>query len=78
MCCPLKVKRRSEGIFRPHLQGRRISQARNECETAMSSNLKMEAASSSEISVEFQLTTRRYVPEDPTLQGIDCFSFPGF
>jgi hypothetical protein len=33
-----------------------------------SSAMKMEAKRSSETSVEFQPTTRRYIPEDRTLQ----------
>jgi hypothetical protein len=32
-CSLLKVKRRLGGIYRFHLQGRRISQARNQCES---------------------------------------------
>jgi hypothetical protein len=34
---------------------------------AYSSNLKMEATCSFETSVDFQWTTRRYIPEDRTL-----------
>jgi hypothetical protein len=36
--------------------------------SAYSWTLKMEAICSSEISVGFQRTTRRYIPEDNTLQ----------
>jgi hypothetical protein len=78
MCCPLRVNQRLEGTFRLHLQSRRISEARHQRETAMPSTLKMETTSFSEIFVDFQLTTRRYIPEDPTVQSIDCFSFPRF
>jgi hypothetical protein len=35
---------------------------------AYSSNLKMEATCSSETSVDFQRTARRYIPEDKTLK----------
>jgi hypothetical protein len=31
-CSPLKLNRRFGGIYRPHLQGRRISRARNQRE----------------------------------------------
>jgi hypothetical protein len=56
-----------------------ISQAKNQREAsikqkfmqvsclALSSALKMEAKCSSETSVDFQTTTRRYIPEDSTL-----------
>jgi hypothetical protein len=37
-----------------------------------SSTLKMEATSSSETSVEFQGTTRRYIPEDRKLHSHGC------
>jgi hypothetical protein len=36
---------------------------------AYSSTLKMEATCSSETSEDFQRTTRRYIPEDRTLNG---------
>jgi cellulose synthase/poly-beta-1,6-N-acetylglucosamine synthase-like glycosyltransferase len=59
MCSPLKVNQRFEGTCRLHLQ-RRISQ-----ETSMKHvskrDLKMEAICSSETSVDFQQTTRRYI-----------------
>jgi hypothetical protein len=41
-----------------------------------SSTLKMEAIRSSETSGETQRTTRRYIPEDDTLQGLSCWPFP--
>jgi hypothetical protein len=37
---------------------------------AYSSTLKMEATCSSETSADFRQTTRRYIPEDRTLQRI--------
>jgi hypothetical protein len=36
--------------------------------SAYASTLNMEAICSSETSVDFQRTTRRYIPEDSTLQ----------
>jgi hypothetical protein len=39
---------------------------------AYSSTLKMEATCSSEMSVAFQRTTRRYIPEDRTLHNHRC------
>jgi hypothetical protein len=60
-CSPLKVNRRFRGTSRVHLQGRRISEARNQCEAggkqvsclAYSSALKMEAIFFPEMSVAF-------------------------
>jgi hypothetical protein len=80
-CSPLKVNRRFAGTYRLHLQGRGISRERNQHErrwqaepastliscSAYSSTLKMEAICSSETSVDFQQTTRRYFPKDSTL-----------
>jgi hypothetical protein len=40
--------------------------------SAYSSTLKMEAICSFETSVEFQRTTRRYIPEDSTLHNHRC------
>jgi hypothetical protein len=65
-CSPLKVNRLLGGSYRLHLQGRRISRARNQREScsspaftpvsflAYSSTLKMEAICSSETSVDFK------------------------
>jgi hypothetical protein len=39
---------------------------------AYPSNLKMEATCSSQTSVDFQRTTRRYIPEDRTLHNHRC------
>jgi hypothetical protein len=61
---PLKVNRRSGGTCRLHSQGRRIMIS---C-SAYSSTPRIEAKSSSETSVDFQRTTRRYIPEDSALQ----------
>jgi hypothetical protein len=76
-CSPLKVNRRFGGTYCLHLQGRRISRARRLCLSpaytlvscaAYSTTLKMDAICSSETSVDFQRTTRCYIPEDSTLQ----------
>jgi hypothetical protein len=40
--------------------------------SAYSSTLKMEAVYYSETSVDFQRTTRRYIPEDGTLHNHRC------
>jgi hypothetical protein len=74
-CSQLKVNRRFGGTHRLHLQGQRISRARNqrECrwQASYCSTLKMEAISSAETSIDFQRTTRRYVPEYSTL-NVNC------
>jgi hypothetical protein len=81
-CSPLKVNRRFGGTYRLHLQGRKLSQPRNQlclphdftlfsC-SFYSSALKMEAMCSSETSVGFQQTTRRYIPEDNILHNHRC------
>jgi hypothetical protein len=54
-CSPLKVNRRFGGTYHLHLQGRRISRARNQREN------KWQAE-------DFQLTTRCCIPEDSTLR----------
>jgi hypothetical protein len=68
MCSPLKLNWHFGETCRLHLQGRRISQARNQRESGSKqrSTLKMEATCSSEMSVDFQRTTRRFIPEDQT------------
>jgi hypothetical protein len=82
-CSPLRVNWRFRNTHRLHLQGRRISQAKNQHKSrwqasmllscsAYSSTLKMEAICSSETSVHFQQTTRRYIPEDSTLHNHCC------
>jgi hypothetical protein len=67
-------------ICRPHLQGRRISQARNQREVAelcltYSLTLKMEMTCFSEMSVDFQWTTGHYTPEGRTPHSFKIFSF---
>jgi hypothetical protein len=84
-CSPLKVNRRFGGPCSVHLQGRRISQGRNQHEAgskqsvpeevsfkAYSLILMMEVTCSSETSVDFQLTTRRYIPEDSSRRNYRC------
>jgi hypothetical protein len=76
-CSLLKVNRHFGRTSHLHLQGRRICQARNQHKAgskqslAYSSTLKVEATWYSEISVDFQRTTRRYIPEDKTLHEKD-------
>jgi hypothetical protein len=84
-CSLLKVNRRFGGTCRLHLQGRRISQARNQCEAelclllsclAYSSSLKMcfrnVAKCSSGTSVDFQRTTWCYYVEDRPVHNRHC------
>jgi hypothetical protein len=84
-CNPLKHNQCFGGMCRLHFKDQRIRQARNKpgisaCHIAFtlvsylaySSALKMEATYSSETLVEFQRTTRRYIPEDITLIS-SCF-----
>jgi hypothetical protein len=64
-CSPLKVDRRFGGTYRLH-----------PClppafMLAYSSTLKLEAACSSETSVDFQWTIWHYIPEDTTLHDLD-------
>jgi hypothetical protein len=66
----MKINRPFGGPCRFHLQDRRINQSRNQREIGdkqMFSILKMEAICSSETSVNFQLTTRRYIPQNRIL-----------
>jgi hypothetical protein len=74
-CSRFNVERHFRRIYRFHLVGRRISHARNEHEAvsehdgfslAYSLTLKMDSSYSSETSVDFQRTTRCYIPEDRT------------
>jgi hypothetical protein len=62
-CSPLKVNRRFGGTYGLHIQGPKLSQARNQREAgskqsyclAYSSTLKMEATCSSETSIDFHI-----------------------
>jgi hypothetical protein len=76
-CTSSKLNRRFGGTYQLHLQGRKISQARNQCESN-SPQIPMFATlvsclvyyyyyyyiCSFETSVDFQHTKRRYIPED--------------
>jgi hypothetical protein len=88
-CSPLKDNRLFGRPCHPHLQGRRISRARNQQSSAsrllacwflaelIFSNLKMESICSSKTSVDTQRTTRRYNPEDDTFECVaTLYSFP--
>jgi hypothetical protein len=78
-CSLLKVNRRFGGTYPLHLQGRRKFRAINKSGSrlqadlvscsAYSSTLKIESICSSTTSVDFKRTTRRYIPEDSTLQN---------
>jgi hypothetical protein len=59
---PLNVNQRFGGTHGLHLQARRISQAKNQ----------REAESKPGSSVDFQRTTRRYIPEDRILHNHRC------
>jgi hypothetical protein len=67
-CSPLKINQRFGGTYCLHLLCFPPSLTLISC-SAYSSALKMEAIFSSETSVEFQRTTRRYIPK------IDLFGF---
>jgi hypothetical protein len=75
-CIPVEVSLRFGGPCRHHLQGRRISQARNKDKAAIltacfmlvpclaySSTVKMEATCSSETSINFHRNTLHYIPD---------------
>jgi hypothetical protein len=66
-CSPLKVNQRFGGTYRLHLQGLSPPAFTLVSCTAYFSTLTMEARCSSETSVDFQQTARRYIPEDGTL-----------
>jgi hypothetical protein len=78
-CGPLKVYQSFGRTWSLHLQDRRISQARNQCEAATKKSLffglKKEATCSFETSVGFQWTAWCYIPEDRTLQVLNSINF---
>jgi hypothetical protein len=92
ICIPLKVNRRFGETYRLHLQGLKISRSRNQRKSKLClppaftlasclpyfSTLKMEATCSSETSVNFQRTTRRYISEDSTLHNHRCENLKSF
>jgi hypothetical protein len=84
-CSLLKVKRRFGGTYRLHFQCRRISQRRHQREagskqswcmvvssSAYSWTLYVEGRCSSETSVDFQRTKRRYITKDGILHNHRC------
>jgi hypothetical protein len=85
-CSPLKVNRCFGVTCRLHLQGRSRWHIPPKCRlaallttwfragfcVAYSSTLKMEATYSSETSVDFQRTIRRYITEDRTVHNHRC------
>jgi hypothetical protein len=68
-CSPVKINRCIRGLYRLHLQGRCVSQARNQhgvgtkrsCGLADSWTLKMETTYCFEKSVDFHRTARSYI-----------------
>jgi hypothetical protein len=68
-CSSVKVNQRFGGTYRLHLQGQKVSQARNKHEAGSkqsSLTLNMEAIYSPKMSVYFHHTTWCYIPEDIT------------
>jgi hypothetical protein len=65
-CNQFKVNRLFGGKYRLHLQRRRVSYARIQREARSKQSLlfRMDAICSSETPVDFQRTTRRYIPEN--------------
>jgi hypothetical protein len=77
-CSLLKVNRRFGGIYRLHRQVPRIKPSKKPAWNQVpgkASTLNTEATCSSETSVDFQRTTRRYIQDDRTLHEINtCYS----
>jgi hypothetical protein len=80
LCSPVKVKIPFGKTYRLHLQGRRVSQARNQhevnskqisscCHLAYYSTLKMEAICSSETLVDFHRITQHWISRDRNLRS---------
>jgi hypothetical protein len=75
-CRPLKVNRCFAETCWIHLQGRKTSWTRNLREAgSKQGSLKKEATFPSETSIDFQRTTRCYIPEDTTLHFMVTDSF---
>jgi hypothetical protein len=68
----LKINQSFGGACRLHLRGLLATCFMLVSCLAYSSTLKMEARCFSETSVDFQRTTRRYIPEDRTLHNHRC------
>jgi hypothetical protein len=73
-CSPLNVNQRFGGTCPLHLQGIRITCSTLVSHLPYSSTLKTEVTRPPETSVDFQRTTRRYIPENRTLRGAFYFS----
>jgi hypothetical protein len=81
---PLKVNRRSATPCRLHLQDRRIKSHKNQAQLATcfmlvsglaySLTVKMEVRHFTEVSVDFERTMRRYIPDDANLHYHCCYS----
>jgi hypothetical protein len=68
-CSPLKFNLRFGGICRLQIQGRGTSWFLAQLILLI---MKNEATCSSETAIDFQRTTRRYIPEDKTLHNHRC------
>jgi hypothetical protein len=67
---PLNVNRRFGGTYHLHLWGRKISRGRNQGESRWQGGLL--CLSQAFTSVDFQWTTRRYIPEYSALRDHSC------
>jgi hypothetical protein len=72
-CSPLEANRRLGGTCGLNHLGLFATRFMLVSYLAYSSNLKIKTTCSSENSTEFQRTTRRYIPEDKTLQILFMF-----
>jgi hypothetical protein len=73
LCSPLEVVRRFGEICHLSIQSRRMSRARNQREIRWQAKKQEDGGdSSSETSIVFQRTIRRYIPEDRTLHNHRC------
>jgi hypothetical protein len=74
-CSQMKVNRRFGGTCRLHLQARRISHLLSRWHLARLIRPSREPTYSSETSVDFQRTTRHYIPEDSPLNMVHICYF---
>jgi hypothetical protein len=65
----MKIKGRFERTYGFHFQGKIISRTRYQRESRWQEQMKMKAIFSSETSINFQRTTRRYITEDSSLRN---------
>jgi hypothetical protein len=70
---PVKFIRRFGWAYSPHLQGRRVSQGRNQHKA--NSKQKMQGIFSSRMLVYYHKGTRRYIPRDGTPHNRLCENF---